>query len=212
MIWEAFFRQTGVIQVNSLDEGMDAVLAFALLPPPSRRGVFLIGAGGGTSVVNSDTCIDEGLDVPPPSSATMDELRKTVPIAGSIAGNPLDDWQTFINPDYLGSVLDLVCRDPAIGMVVVERLIPRRAYHMGAIPNFIASAIEQVRLRGNRKPVVFVADSGGGNPELAAEGADLLAEFGRGGIPAYPSVRRAARALVHLYQYYDRLGRMKKAG
>jgi acyl-CoA synthetase (NDP forming) len=209
MIWEAFFHQTGVVHVNSLDEGVDAVLAFALLPPPSSRGVFLIGAGGGTSVVNSDTCIAEGLDVPPPSSTMMEKLRKTVPIAGSIAGNPLDDWQTFVDPDYLGSILDLVCQDPAIGMVIVERLIPRKAYHIRDIPDFTASAMEQVKQRSNRKPVVFAADSGGGDPELAAQGASLRAEFGKGGIPAYPSVKRAVRALVYLYQYYHRLGRIK---
>jgi len=57
--------------------------------------------------------------------------------------------------------------------------------------------------------VVFVVDSEGGDPELAAQGASLRAEFGKGGIPAYPSVKRAARALTHLYRYYNRLNRIK---
>jgi acyl-CoA synthetase (NDP forming) len=209
MIWEAFFRQTGVIHVNSLDEWVDAVLAFALLPPPSSRGVFLIGGGGGNSVVGSDTCIQEGLDVPSPSSATMEKLRETVPVAGSIAGNPLDDWRTFVDLTYLGKILDLVYRDPAMGMVIVDRLIPRKAYHMRDLPDFTPAAIEQVKQRSDRKPVVFAADSGGGDPELAAKGASMRAEFGKGGIPAYPSVKRAARALIHLYHYYYRLGRIK---
>jgi acyl-CoA synthetase (NDP forming) len=209
VIWEAVFRQTGVIQVRSLDEWMDAVFAFALLPPPGSRGVFLIGGGGGSSVVSSDTCIHEGLDVPSPSSATMEKLRETVPTAGSIAGNPLDDWQTFVSPDYLGTILDLVCREPAMGMVIVTRLIARKAFHMSSQPDSIPATIEQVKQRGNRKPVVFVVDSEGGDPELAAQGASLRSEFGRGGIPAYPSVKRAARALIHLYRYYKRLDRIK---
>jgi len=209
VIWEAVFRQTGVIQVNSLDEWMDAVFAFALLPPPSSQGVFLIGGGGGSSVVNSDTCIHEGLDVPSPSSATMKKLRETVPAAGSIAGNPLDDWQTYVDPAYLGAILDLVCRESAIGMVIVSRLIPRKAFHTPSLPDSISATIEQVKQRGNRKPVVFVVDSEGGDPELAAHGASLRQEFGKGGIPAYPSVERAARALMHLYRYYKRLGQIK---
>jgi len=57
--------------------------------------------------------------------------------------------------------------------------------------------------------VVFVVDSEGGDPELAAQGASLRSEFGKGGIPAYPSVKRAARALIHLYRYYKRLDRIK---
>jgi acyl-CoA synthetase (NDP forming) len=209
IIWEAFFRQTGVIHVTSLNEWMDAVFAFALLPPPGSRGVFLIGGGGGNSVVNSDTCIQEGLDVPSPSSATMEKLRETVPSAGSIAGNPLDDWQTFVNPAYFGAILDLVCQDPTMGMVIVDRLIPRKSFHIPNLPDSTQATIEHVKQIGNRKPVVFVVDSDGGDPELAARGASLRAEFGKGGIPAYPSVKRAAHALIRLYRYYNWLDRIK---
>jgi acyl-CoA synthetase (NDP forming) len=208
-IWEAVFRQAGVIQVNSLEEWIDAVLAFSLLPPPNSRGVFLIGGGGGSSVVSSDTCIHEGLDVPSPSSATMKKLRETVPAVGSIAGNPLDDWQTFVDPAYLGAILDLIFREPAMGMVIVSRLIPRKAFHTSSQPDSIPVTIDQVKQRNNLKPVVFVVDSEGGDPELAAQGASLRQEFGKGGIPAYPSVKRAARALMHLYRYYKRLNQIK---
>jgi len=210
MIWEAVFRQTGVIRVSSADEWVDAVLAFTLLPPPGNRGVFLMGGGGGSSVMSGDTCIQEGLDVPSPSFAMIEKLRETVPDAGSIAGNPLDDVRTFLDPAYFGSILDLVCRDPAMGMVIVDRMIGRKAFHFMSVPgNLTQSTIQQVKKRCNGKPVVFVVDSGGGDPELAAQGASLRAEFGKRGIPAYPSVKRAARALVHLYRYYNRLHRIK---
>jgi acyl-CoA synthetase (NDP forming) len=139
----------------------------------------------------------------------MEKLRETVPIAGSIAGNPLDDWQASMNPAYFGAILDLAYQDPAMGMVIADRLIPRKAFHTLLRFDSISATIEQVRQRGNRKPVVFVVDSEGGDPELAAQGASLRAEFGKGGIPAYPSVKRAARALIHLYRYYNRLNRIK---
>ncbi len=139
LIWEAVFRQTGVIQVSSLDEWADAVFAFALLPPPGSRGVFLIGGGGGTSVVSSDTCIHEGLDVPSPSSASMKKLRETVPAVGSIAGNPLDDWQTFVNPalprSHIGSCLSRTgyrdgYREPADSKKGLPYIQPAR-FHPG---------------------------------------------------------------------------------
>ena len=209
MIWEAFFRQTGVIHVGSPDEWMDAILGFALLPPPASFGVFVMGIGGGASVVSSDTCILEGLDVPSPSPATMEKLRETVPIAGSIAGNPLDDFQASVNPAYFGTILDLVYQDPAMGMVIAERLIPRKAFHTFHRLDSVSPTIKQVKRRGSRKPVVFVIDSEGGDPELAEQGARLRAEFGKGGIPVYPSVKRAARALAHLYRYYHRFSQMK---
>ena len=210
VIWEVVFHQTGVIPVSSVDECIDAVLAFTLLPPPGTRGVFLIGAGGGTSVMNSDTCIQEGLHVPSPPLAIMEKLHETVPVAGSIAGNPLDDVQTFYDLAHFGSILNLVSRDPAMGMVIVDRMIARKAFHLIPFPSdYTLSTIQQVKQRANRKPVVFVVDSEGGDPELAAQGASLRAEFCKGGVPAYPSVKRAARALIHLYRYYNRLDRIK---
>jgi len=55
----------------------------------------------------------------------------------------------------------------------------------------------------NQKPTVITLDSDGGDRELAGEGTRLRQEFCLGGIPAYPSIERAARALRHLSRYYD---------
>ena len=96
-----------------------------------------------------------------------------------------------------------------MGMVIVDRLIPRKAYHTATLVDPTSATIQQVMQRSHRKPVVFIVDSEGGDPELAAQGASLRAKFGRGGIPSYPSVERAARALMHLYCYYSRLDRRK---
>ena len=76
-------------------------------------------------MVFSDICIQEGLDVPRLSNSTMNVLRKTVPKAVSIAGNPLDMFQVFQDADYLGELLELAYQDPAASMVIVDRLIPR---------------------------------------------------------------------------------------
>ena len=206
-IWENVFRQSGVTHVHSLDEWMDAVFAFALLPPPRGKGVFLIGGGGGNGVVCGDTCIEEGLEVPAPSSATLAKLRETVPAIGSIAGNPLDDWQTLVDPGYFGRILELGYRDPAFGMVIVDRLIPRAAFHVPDLPDPTPQTIEEAKRKGHLKPTVFTVDSDGGDPDLAAKGAQMRAQIGAGGFPAYPSVRRAARALSHLYRYYSWSGR-----
>jgi acyl-CoA synthetase (NDP forming) len=201
-IWEAFFRQTGVTAVRSMDEWADAILAFARLPAPEGKGVFVMGGGGGNSVGHGDACIREGLDVPRPSEVTMEHLRESVPAAGSIAGNPLDMFRVFQDSAYLGELLDLVYRDPAIGMVIVDRLIPRKIYHLPDLPDPTPETIRVLKSKKQLKPTVFAIDSGGGDPELAARGAALRAEFCRAGIPAYPASRRAARALLRLYRYH----------
>jgi hypothetical protein len=62
-----------------------------------------------------------------------------------------------------------------------------------------------LKARLGKKPVVFVVDSEGGDPELAAKGASIRAAFGKAGYPAFPSMLRAAKALSRLCRYYERI-------
>jgi len=201
-LWRALYRQTGVTRVRSMNECVDAVMAFSLLPAPAGRGVFLIGGGGGNSVAYCDIFNRQGFEVPPLSEASMDFLRRSVPTAGSIAGNPLDMWRTFIDADYLAQVLTLGYQDPAVALIVVDRLIPRMAYHFPDLTDPTRETIAFLTRRPPVKPTVFTIDSDGGDPELAVTGARLRAQFCRAGIPSYPSAGRAARALCHLYRYH----------
>ena len=201
-IWEALFRQTGTTPVHSMDEWADAILALARLPAPNGKGVFVMGGGGGNSVAHGDACITEGLDVPRPSSPTMERLRESVPMAGSIAGNPLDMSRVFLDAAYLGEILDLVYEDPAIDMVIIDRVIPRKIFHLPDLPDPTQETIRVLKSKAKPKPTVFSVDSGGGDPYLAERGAALRAQFCAAGIPAYPATRRAARALARLHRYH----------
>ncbi len=200
-IWEGFFAQTGVIRVRSMDEWADSLIGLALLSPPKGKGVFLVGGGGGNSVAYSDTCIREGLDVPRLSGETMERLRKGVPAAGSIAGNPLDMFRVFQDSEYLKEVLELGYGDPNISMIIVDRLIPRMAFHLPDLPDSTPEIIRYLKAREEKKPTVFTVESDGGDPELAGVGVHLRRQFFEAGFPAFPSLRRAARALVHLYRW-----------
>jgi len=201
--WDAFFRQTGVTRVRTLTEWMDAIAAFSLLPAPAGRGVFLGCGGGGSSVIAGDVANAEGLDVPAPTDATMDAFREFVPAIGSFAGNPLDNlWMSFDAPQ-LTHVLELVLEDPACAMILVDLLIPRKIYHALDFKDPTPEVIDFLIGRPDRKPTVFSLDHDGGSAELASMGTDMRLRLFQAGIPAYPSVRRAARALMHLYRYHS---------
>ena len=129
-LFESAARQANVTQVRNLDEWVDTLLAFAFVSRPTSNSVFVIGGGGGNSVVYGDTCVREGLNVPPLGQMSMDRLCEIVPSAGSIAGNPLDLWETFTNTASLIQVIDLAEEDPAVSVSLVDRLIGRKAYHM----------------------------------------------------------------------------------
>ena len=204
-LWNAFFEQTGVTPVSCMDEWADAILAFSSLPKTVGDGLFIIGGGGGNSVIFSDIAIGEGLAVPQLSPASMERVRPIVPVAGSIAGNPLDLWETFVNGNCLCDLLDAAYRDPHIHMVIVDRLIPRIAFHSAEMPDPTPGIIDFIQTCSRKKPTVFTIDYDGGDRELNAKGVTLRRRFCEAGIPAYPSFERAIRSLAHFQRYHHRL-------
>ncbi len=202
-LWEAFFRQSGVARVRSMDEWADTIMSLALLPAPKGKGVFLIGGGGGQSVVNGDACIRQGLDVPALSGASMEKLLEIMPSVGSIPGNPLDNWRTYEDADHLAEVMEMGYEDPCVDMIMTDRIIPRSSFHSGDEPDPTPAVIEFLKKNGQRKPTVFTVDFAGGDSDLAVRGASLVARLCSEGIPAFPTHERAARALVQLYRYHE---------
>ncbi len=203
-LWNAFFAQTGVTPVSTIDEWADAIVAFSCLPRTEGTGLFIIGGGGGNSVIFSDLAVHDGLAVPALADESMKKIRPIVPVAGSIAGNPLDFWESFTNADRLCELLDIAYRDPGIHMVIVDRLIPRIAFHSPEIPDTVPQISEFIRTHRRKKPTVCTIDYDGGDAELNAQGSALRSRFCRAGIPAYPSFERAIRALAHFQRYCGR--------
>jgi acyl-CoA synthetase (NDP forming) len=203
-IWKAFFKQTGVVHVSSMNEWVDTSLAFSCLPKTLGKGVFIIGGGGGNSVIFSDACMRIGLDVPSLARESMEKILPFVPVAGSIAGNPLDFWETFTKVERLLEVLEIAYRDPNIHMVIVDRLIPRIAFHSPEMPDSISEIVDFIQTNERRKPTVFTIDYDGGDLDLVNKGSRLRRRFCEAGIPAYPSFERAIGALSLFQQYHDR--------
>lgn len=205
-IWKAFYAQTGVVPVENMNEWIDACLTFSLLPKTRGKGVFIIGGGGGNSVIFSDSCIRAGLDVPSLTAESMSGIRPLVPVAGSIAGNPLDYWAAFLSTERLFDVLTIAYEDPNIHMVIVDRLIPRIAFHSPEIPDSVKEIVDFIKGHRQTKPTVFTIDYDGGDPGLIVRGSRLRSRFCEAGIPAFPSLERAIGALARFQKYHSRCG------
>lgn len=194
-LWKAFCEQVGIVSVTTMNAWVDAILACRLLPGSPGRNVFIVGGGGGNSVIYSDYCISAGLSVPQLSETSMAKIRSFVPAAGSIAGNPLDLWELYLNLDRLIQVLEIAYSDPAVDIVLVDRLIPRIAFHSPPVPDPTERVVEFLARREKAKPTIFVIDYDGGDSDLLERGSTLRARLCRAGVPAYPSVERAVNAL-----------------
>ena len=204
-VWSAFFKQTGAVQVSSLEEMAEVTLAFLHLGPPQGRRVGIIGSGGGISVASADTCAREGLEVPALTAETRKELRSFIPPAGSSIRNPLDVELVFGNLTLLERTLDLVSADPLIDMLVVDlhinwldNLSPDG--HIAKIASYLAGSSRE---HSHGKPLVVSWKLWRDEPALESAKARLEAELVQAGIPIYRSLSRASRALAKLASYYQ---------
>jgi len=222
-IWDGFFKQTGAVRVDSLEELTDVTMTFLYLShPPKGRRVALMGAGGGNSVAGADVCSRAGLEMPTLTEETRKILREFIPPEGTIIRNPLDIGMVLMDITLLERALEPIASDPLIDAIIFA--LPIGLF--GMRPGATAQAQEtqpqedvyqrQITILSkfskgspHRKPVVVVLQLWrGGVGGAAGQRARLQAEFIRAGIPAYPSLERASRALAKFIQYHEFQGQL----
>ena len=120
LVWKAFFNQTGAIQVDTLNEAVEQIVAVEKLREIKGRRIGIVARGGGVGVVATDTCERAGLKVPALTKETRLELAKITPAeAGSSIRNPVEiGLGRFGVSEYYAKGLNLVADDPNIDVVI----------------------------------------------------------------------------------------------
>lgn len=204
-VWDAFFKQTGAVPVNSLDELTDVTATFLHLSSPPRGGkVALLMGGGGHSVSSADFCAREGLEVPVLSAETREKLRTFVPIAGTSVKNPLDAEIILRQTELFEQALELVAADPTIDILMVNQYLDilLEVGGMDAIKKMEEILCRFARQSSHQKPLVAVIETWGRNRQLNVERASMQQEFLQAGIAVYRTIARAARAVAKWLRYY----------
>jgi acetyl coenzyme A synthetase (ADP forming)-like protein len=174
-IYEDVFRQSGVIRARSLRDLLDFARGIPLLATPKGNNVVIITGAGGSGVLLSDACVDNGLSLmamPPDLDAAF---RKFIPPFGA-AGNPIDITGGEPPTTYQNTVR-LGLEDERIHALILGY------WHTIITPPMVfarlmVEVVEQMRAKGITKPVVA---SLAGDIEVE-EAAEYLYQHG---IPAY---------------------------
>jgi acyl-CoA synthetase (NDP forming) len=198
-IWEALFKQTGAVNVGSLDEMAEATYCFLRLKPLSRMQAAVIGVGGGATVSNGDICAREGIVVPKLSPATIRALSEFIPLVNQGIANPLDIPGVVFKSDALERTLGLLNTDPEIDVILMN--IPSRIFSripgdlLGMFVKMVKGVVEK---RADAKPIVVALSEGArlGMTETAVRG------LRNGGITAFSSLPKACRALRRFAGYH----------
>lgn len=202
-VWSAFFKQTGAVQVNSLEEIAEVTLAFLRLSPTQGHRVGVIGTGGGIGVACADAFAQEGLEVPALTAETRKELRSFVPPAGNSIRNPLDAEVVFTDFGLLERTLDLVSADPLIDMLAIDLHLDWLGMSDNRVEKLAAYLAGSARAHSRGKPLVVSWRCWSNDPTMEATKSRLEAELVRAEIPVYRGLSRAARALAKLARYYQ---------
>lgn len=119
-IWEAMFKQAGIVNVRSVQDVVECAVAFDYLPLPKGNRVAIITGQGGTGVGTADNCYALGLEVPRPTERTIARLREVLPPVGTAVGNPIDTGvASLLDPGLYQKAIEIVADDDNIDMILV---------------------------------------------------------------------------------------------
>ncbi|MBI1988260.1 MAG: CoA-binding protein [Betaproteobacteria bacterium] len=203
--WVALSRQTGCVLVDTLDEFVDALLAFQALAPRTQRPtqrVVLFGNGGGASVLATDYFARLGLDVTPFSQTIVDALAALELPPGTSITNPVDCPVGTLQQDdgrVAEKILDVVyarAEPEALVMHLNLAAFAGRA-RPEVLDNLMQAALRvQAHYPGKAHFVLVLrADD---EPELLARRREFRARAVALGIPVYDELSNAGQALAAL--------------
>jgi acyl-CoA synthetase (NDP forming) len=191
-VYDDILRQAGVIRAPGLKDMLEYARALPVLPTPQGDNVVIITGAGGSGVLLSDACSDNGLDlmeIPPDLDAAF---KAFIPPFGA-AGNPIDITGGE-PPSTYEATIRLGLEDPRIHALILGY------WHTIITPPMVfaeltARVVAEARAKGVEKPVVA---SLAGDTEVEEAAAYLFAH----GVVAYPySTEEPVAALGAKYRW-----------
>lgn len=190
-VYQAAFRQAGIIEVHDVHEMADLFKVFGTGRLPTGPRIGALSVSGGSAIVFADRAIDAGLTVPDFSDETARKLAEIVPAFGS-AANPVDITAGVFNDISLFTrALEVVLEDPAI-----DQLALLLASIPGKTAAVAAQAIADVHAQ-TTKPILVGWSV---RRDRALEAYEILETAG---VPIIPTPVRLASAAAGTARYAD---------
>ncbi len=194
-IYDAVFKQTGIIRAEDFEHMFDMAKAFAKCRLPRGDRVGIVTDGGGAGVMASDAVARFGLKMASLSEESLKYLKEHFP-PHAVVGNPTDVVGDTDAQRYRYAI-DAFVNDPNVDAIVVIVLFQVPLLDEMEVIDILAEYAKE-----SEKPIVAVA-MGGKKTDYYAK---ILEDKG---VPVYPTPERGVRALAALVQYSKYLERFK---
>ena len=199
-IWNGFYKQTGAVRVNTLEEMVETAMAFHLLKPFSGARSAVMTMGGGSTVQSGDVCGREGLDVPDFSPETAGEIPAFVSSVNQGLSNPMDIPGAILDPVLFPRLLRLIAADPNIDVLLVGLPVELIIFGFGSVLQILKDFNEE---SPHGKQVVAAVTDNWGVHEIEAQCREIREK----GVPLFRSLAGACRAINRVAGYYRFLER-----
>ncbi|MBP6528651.1 MAG: acetate--CoA ligase family protein [Burkholderiales bacterium] len=181
-MYDALFRQTGVIRAQTFGDLLDVPAALATARTLRGKRVAVLTSTGGAGTLVSDAIGVAGFDTPAPDAETAAALRALqTGEHAALDRNPIDVTLAGLQPDLLRGAIKILLASPtydALIIIVGSSGIGR--------PELMAGAIEACLPLSDKPVLAFVSPH-------APEAAALLTARG---VPAYTAAESCASALT----------------
>ncbi|MCX8118653.1 MAG: CoA-binding protein [Desulfobacterota bacterium] len=187
-IYEAAFKQSGILTVNSSEELLDAAKALALAHLPKGNRVAVLSGQAGPGMAACDVCEREGLLVPPFSPTTQEKINRLLPPL-AIRTNPVDMGPAWYDSEAIRGTVEAVLKDERIDALLF--CIMFASANRSAVGT-LADALVRMEID---KPILCCMSA----PEGIWD--EEIGRLEAAGMPNYPTPERAAKALSNLVRY-----------
>jgi acyl-CoA synthetase (NDP forming) len=182
-------QQTGMIQADDFAELKDFAKVFSTQPVPKGNRIAVITLAGSVGVVVSDLCAEQGLELPPLTSETVEKLQD---MFDTPVSNPVDLFFSVTKVGFtqtLETTFPDALRDPDIDAAIL--ILAGFEYTQEAVQKKIIQKI----VKEVGKPVVVCMIVGYNKYKNV-----IMDELGKD-LPVFPSLISGVKALSKLCEY-----------
>ena len=150
-VYDAILKQCGVIRARSLNDMLEFARGLSVLPTPAGENILILTGAGGSGVLLSDACVDNGLTLMTMPDDLDAAFKAFIPPFGA-SGNPVDITGGEPPTTYRATI-ELALKDPRIHSLILGY------WHTIITPpmvfaELLAEEVNAARNNGINKPVV----------------------------------------------------------
>ena len=186
-IYEAGFRQAGIISVNSVEELVDTIKILSSASLREGATPAIVSGQAGPAIVACDTMESKGVLIRPFGKSLQNKVNDILPPL-TMRSNPVDLGPSWYNLEFLKKVLKAICEDDDIAAILL--IIVFGEANRGFVKGVSAMLAELVE----RKPIV-----GCFSFPSREWVEDIVVLENVSAFVSYPTPERAAAALANLW-------------